>query len=61
MRSRKEMKKSARKVVKKHYFFLILVCIISSFIGSEFTSTLSITRANENIIFVQEKNRKSYK
>lgn len=40
---RSKLKKKAKKTLKKHYLFFILVCLISSFIGSEFSSTLSIT------------------
>lgn len=55
MRSRKEIKKSARNVVKKHYLILLLVCLIASFIGAEFSSSTIITRNTDNIINAEGK------
>lgn len=55
MRSRKEIKKSARNVVKKHYLILLLVCLIVSFIGAEFSSSTIITRNTDNIINAEGK------
>lgn len=55
MRSRKEIKKSARSVVKKHYLILLLVCLIASFIGAEFSSSTIITRNTDNIINAEGK------
>ncbi len=37
MRTRKELKKEARGVVKTHYIFLIIVCIIAINFGIEFS------------------------
>ena len=36
MRTRKEMKKSGRKVVKTHYVLLVLLCVVSIFYCEEF-------------------------
>ncbi len=36
-RRRRSWKKSARKVVRTHYLFLVLLCVISIFYGTEFT------------------------
>ena len=37
MKTRKEMKKNAWQIVKKHYILLLAVCMLASFIGAEFT------------------------
>lgn len=43
MKSRKELKKSARKNLKHHYPIFVVACVIAAFIGTEFTSTFNIT------------------
>ena len=40
----KELKTSARKTIKKHYRFLIIACLVSSLIGSEFSSSITIAQ-----------------
>lgn len=42
--NRKELKTSARKTLRKHYRFLIIVCLVSSLIGSEFSSSITIAQ-----------------
>lgn len=49
MRSRKELKKSGLKSLKKHYLLFILLCVIASFIGSEFNNSLSIAKIEKSI------------
>ena len=49
MKTRKELKKNARKVFHKHYLFFVVVCLIASFIGAEFTDSLSITRIRNQV------------
>ncbi len=44
MYSRKEMKKSAKQVVKRHYGLLLAVCLIASFLGAEFAGSLDFLR-----------------
>lgn len=44
MCSRKELKKRARKILKKQYLIFVLICLISAFIGSEFRTSLTITK-----------------
>lgn len=39
---RKEIKKNARRVLKKHYFLFLAVCLIAAFINSEFSGSLSV-------------------
>ena len=49
MKTRKELKKKAHKVFHKHYLFFVIVCLIASFIGAEFTDSLSITRIRNQV------------
>lgn len=66
MRSRKELKKSGLKSLKKHYLVFVLICVIASFIGSEFNNSLSITKIeksffnNDNAI-IENINKKAVK
>ena len=46
---RAELKSEGKKTLKKHYLFLVLVCLIAAFLGSEFTSSLSIAKVEDNI------------
>ena len=43
MKSRKEIKKSARRNLKHHYPIFVVACVIAAFIGTEFTSTFNIS------------------
>ena len=43
MKSRKELKKSARRNLKHHYPIFAVACVIAAFIGTEFTSTFNIS------------------
>ena len=66
MRSRKELKKSGLKSLKKHYLVFVLICVIASFIGSEFNNSLSITKIeksffNDNNTVVENINKKTVK
>ncbi len=49
MKERKELKKKARNVFQKHYLYFVIVCLIASFIGAEFTDSLSITRIRNQV------------
>lgn len=42
MISRKELKSSARTAMKKHYWLIVSICLVSAFIGLEFTSSMDI-------------------
>ena len=42
MKTRKDMKRQAVACLKKHYFIFVAVCLISAYLGSEFS--LSIRR-----------------
>ncbi|MDO4491018.1 MAG: DUF975 family protein [Lachnospiraceae bacterium] len=42
--TRKEMKKNARAVVKKHYIMFLLTCIFLGFLGVEYTYSFSSTK-----------------
>lgn len=41
---RSEVKKRARESVKKHYGILLVVCLIASFLGAEFTASLDFVK-----------------
>ena len=43
MKSRKELKKNARRNLKHHYPIFVVACVIAAFIGTEFTSTFNIS------------------
>ena len=53
MINRKELKKRAKKVLKIHYGFLIIACMISGILANEFSDTFTLLSA-ENEIGVQE-------
>lgn len=42
MLHRKELKRRAKHNLKKHYLLFVALCLIAAFIGSEFSSSLSI-------------------
>ena len=44
METRSELKKRARKNLKKHYPIFMVVCVIAAFIGTEFIGSLNITK-----------------
>ncbi len=46
---RKDLKKKARKIFQKHYLYFVIVCLMASFIGAEFTDSLSITRIRNQV------------
>ena len=48
--SRKDLKKSGLKVLKKHYIIFILLCLIAAFLGSEFSNSISITKLEKQIL-----------
>ena len=45
---RKKIKSKARQVLKKHYLLLVLICLIASFLGTEFNSVTNAIKINEN-------------
>lgn len=51
MLSRKEMKKNGRKVLRKHYWLFVMLCLLAAVLGTEFSSSLttvkSIVKAEE--------------
>lgn len=59
---RKRLKYKAKIVFKKHILLLILVCLISTFLGSEISDTLSFARmedGSKNIKIVSEIRKRS--
>lgn len=43
MKSRKELKKNARRNLKHHYPIFVVACVIAAYLGTEFTSTFNIS------------------
>lgn len=41
MKSRKELKADARKILKRHYWMLVVLCLAAAVLGTECTSSLS--------------------
>lgn len=44
MLTRREMKKRAKHVVRKHYGILLVACLVAAFLGVEFNDTLNIVQ-----------------
>ncbi len=42
----KALKQKGRKVVKEHYWFLIVTCLFAAFLGSEFTDAVFLTSSD---------------
>ena len=58
METRKELKRKARKNLKKHYPIFMVVCVIAAFIGTEFIGSLNISEVKtfpETVITGPEK------
>ncbi|MDB7990080.1 hypothetical protein PND93_00590 [Faecalicoccus pleomorphus] len=53
MINRKELKKKAKKVLKIHYGFLIIACMISGMLADEFSDTFTLLSV-ENETGIQE-------
>lgn len=49
MPTRKEIKQRAHKNVKKHWALFIIICLIASFLGSEYTNGLNILNLSGDI------------
>ena len=47
METRSELKKRARKNLKKHYLIFLVACVIAAFIGTEFVGSLNITKVQK--------------
>ena len=44
--TRKEMKKAAKRNLKRHYILLVAVCLIAAFLNSEFSGSLNSLELN---------------
>lgn len=44
--NRKEMKRAAKGVVKRHWLVLVCLCLAAALLGTEFTQSLSLVRMN---------------
>lgn len=42
MKKRKEMKRTARGVLKRHYWLFVVLCLLAAMFGTEFSSSLTI-------------------
>ena len=42
MPTRKEMKRKARRALKRHYIMYVAICLIAAYVGSVFTSSLNV-------------------
>ena len=47
--SRKEMKGAAKKVLKKHYWVLVVLCLILAFFNVEFASSMDVFESSSDI------------
>lgn len=47
METRSELKKRARKNLKRHYPIFLVACVIAAFIGTEFAGSLNITKVQK--------------
>lgn len=50
MRTRKEMKASARKVLKRHYWIFVAVCLTASFLGAEFSESMGGVKMETKVV-----------
>lgn len=46
MYNRKQIKKDAKQTIRHHYFLLVILCLISGVLGSEFTNVMSAWSTN---------------
>ena len=56
MLKRKEMKKRAKQVVKRHYWILLVLCLGIALFGTEFSSTLNFVRMENTSSHANTKN-----
>ncbi|RGH41791.1 DUF975 family protein [Firmicutes bacterium AM41-5BH] len=59
MLKRKEMKKRAKQVVKKHYWLLLILCLGMALFGTEFSSTLNFVRTEHTEMDSKTKENKN--
>lgn len=59
MLKRKEMKKRAKQVVKKHYWLLLTLCLGMALFGTEFSSTLNFVRTEHTEMDSKTKENKN--
>ena len=59
MLKRKEMKKRAKQVVKKHYWLLLILCLGMALFGTEFSSTLNFVRTERTEMDSKTKENKN--
>ncbi len=49
MLDRKTIRKTARKSLKKHYWFFVAVCLLAAILGTEYVDTLQIVRIQKKV------------
>lgn len=54
MLTRKALRQQATHHLKKHYIIFVALCLIASFIGSEFTTSLNVTKSDNPNINVED-------
>lgn len=59
MIKRKEVKKRARQSVRKHYGILFAVCLIASFLGTEFANSLDFVKQYKVVVSESTENSES--
>lgn len=57
MRVRKEMKKSAKTVLKEHFLLFIAVCFLGVYIGAEFSSSLDFLQIGKNVVISDQSDK----
>ena len=50
MKQRKEIKKRSKTSLKNHYAIFLAACLIAAFLGSEFSSSLNISSADDQLV-----------
>lgn len=54
IQKRKEWKERAKKTLKKHYWLFVVLCLAASFLGSEFSSSLEISKTRKLPVIYDE-------
>ena len=49
MPNRKEVRKTARQSLKKHYWFFVAVCLLAAVLGTEYANTLQLFRLQKRV------------
>ena len=55
MRTRKELKVQAKKVLKRHYWLFVAICLVAAIFGAEFSAPINVETGEEATTAVSEK------